>query len=297
MSKGLENVLAASRRHKVSRFIHMSSVAIYGNNPPPESRYEDAPGCPGQMLYGQQKLRQEKRVLAYYRRHGLPVVILRPPNVYGPHSAFTTGLIQKIKTGKLAIVDGGHNPCNLVYIDNLIEAILRALWRTEAVGQAFFITDKNVVTWARVLRDHANLAGVSVVPVSSADLRSPPPKRLIRDTLVSLPRVVFSGEFRSVLRQVPLLGRIEGLIYNRFEALPVAVKEHLRQAINGPQRFSKMNGSDRCFDQNDNILAAQGRTVAHSSEKAMRLLGYSADVDYDQGMMLTAAWLRYAQWI
>src|SRR5262249_15112454 len=127
MTRGLENVLRAAARQRVRRLVHLSSVAIFGNNPPPESRFETAPLRQTALVYGNQKLRQELRVLRYGKKHRLPTVILRPPNVYGPFSPFTLGLINKIRAGKMAIVDGGDNPCNLVYVDNLIQAVLLAL--------------------------------------------------------------------------------------------------------------------------------------------------------------------------
>lgn len=297
MIKGLENVLASARRHGVKRFVHMSSVAIYGNNPLPESRYEEAQGCPDGMEYGKTKLHQEQRVLEYYRRYKLPTVILRPPNVYGPYSAFTTGLLHKIRAGQLAIVDGGRNPCNLVYIDNLIEAILRSLWTPEAVGHAFFVTDRDQVTWAQVLRDHADLLGVSMPCISAAALSTKPAARMLSDTVRSFPRVLLSGEFRTILRQIPLVEAFEQVVYSRFQSLPASLQDRLRLAIHGPQQFVKKSGAVVMFDRDDNIISAQDRTVAHSCEKASRLLGYSPRIGYKQGMVLTEAWLRYARLI
>ena len=48
-------------------------------------------------------------------------------------------------------------------------------------------------------------------------------------------------------------------------------------------------------DQYLAFIAAQRRSVAHSSDKARRLLGYTAPVSYDEGLSLTEAWLREAR--
>src|SRR5262245_21741346 len=135
MTTGLENVLRAAMKQQCERFVHLSSVAVYGQHPPPESSSEEAPPQPGNMAYGVEKLKEEQRVRRFGRNHGLPFVILRTPNVYGPFSHFTVNLIGKIRAGQMAIVDGGQNPCNLVYVDNLIEAILLSLWKPAAVGE------------------------------------------------------------------------------------------------------------------------------------------------------------------
>ena len=295
MLTGLDNVLASARDHKVSRVVHMSSVAVYGNAPPSESRHEDAVPNPGDMAYGHVKLEQERRVLRAYRAHGLPVVILRPPNVYGPYSAYTTGIIQKIRSRKMAIVDGGTNPCNLVYIDNLMEAILLSLWKPQAIGQTFFITDRDVVSWEQHLHDHAALVGESIPNIRATDLCSKPTERMFRDTVATLPRVLLSGELRALLRGVPLIRRLEEFAFKRFLALPADVQQRLRLKLNGPQRFAKIRPAAQRFDRTDNIIAAQGRTVAHSCEKAQRLLGYSAPVGRKQALELTESWLRYAR--
>ena len=59
----------------------------------------------------------------------------------------------------------------------------------------------------------------------------------------------------------------------------------------------KAGDSQPVFDLGDNILAAQQRTVAHSSKKAERLLGYTSPISFPEGMALTEQWLRYSRMI
>jgi len=112
MQKGLRNLLTAASAHRVSRFIHMSSVAVYGNNPPDGSASETEPAHKTDLAYGNAKLEEEELVFTFSKRFALPVVVLRPPNIYGPYSGFTLGLIDRIRSGKMGLVDGGKNPCN-----------------------------------------------------------------------------------------------------------------------------------------------------------------------------------------
>jgi nucleoside-diphosphate-sugar epimerase len=295
MKQGLENVLRAAARQGVSRFVHMSSVAVYGNSPPPESTSEDAPAKRSDMAYGNVKLAQEKRVQHYWKNHGLPVVILRPPNVYGPFAAFTVDLLNRIRNGKVAILDGGRNPCNLVYVDNLVESTLFSIWKPDAIGQTFFVTDGEGLTWEQCLTDHAELLGVSLPRISSADLASPKQEHFVRDSLRALPRVILSGELRSVLRQVPAIRSVELALYNGFQSMPGGMQQKIRRLITGPRVISKTGGNGARSLIRDNILDAQSRTVAHSNEKARRLLGYTAPVSYREGMALTEAWLRFSR--
>ena len=55
MRRGLENVLRAAVMHRVSRFVHNSSVAVYGSQPPPHSVSEAAATRPD-LPYGHTKL-------------------------------------------------------------------------------------------------------------------------------------------------------------------------------------------------------------------------------------------------
>jgi nucleoside-diphosphate-sugar epimerase len=295
MRGGLENLLRAAREHDVSRFVHMSSVAVYGNQPPAESVSESATARRTDLAYGNEKLEQEHRVLWHAKRYGLPVVILRPPNVYGPFSPFTLNLLEKTRTGNIAIVDGGRNPCNLVYIDNLMEATLAAIWKPNAVGEIFFVSDAEVISWEQCINDHAALVGVSVPHVTAAELIPAPQERIIRDSLRALPRVLLGKDFRRALRQIPAVKRIEHTLHEWFQYLSEETKQRVRLLVHGPTAIPQNDCSSCRFSVADNIIAAQGRTVAHSSEKARRLLGYTAPVSYREGMELTEAWLRYAR--
>ena len=283
MQRGLANVLRAAVTNRVSRFVHISSVAVYGGEPAPDSVSEAAAATRSDLPYGNAKLEQEHRVLRYRRRHGLDVVILRPPNVYGPFASFTLGMVNTIRSHDVAVVDGGRNPCNLVYVDNLVEAIFLALWRPEAPGQVFHVTDADPVSWERCITDHAALVGVDVPRVAAAELVPPARERLWRDSL----RALAEDEVQRSLARIPLVRRW-------VQWLPEPAKRAVRARLRRWEPVRRNGSPERRFRADHPFIAGQKRTVAHSSEKAHRLLGYTAPVSYDEGMRLTEAWLRQA---
>ena len=193
-------------------------------------------------------------------------------------------MVNTLRSHSVAIVDDGRNPCNLVYVDNLVEAILLALWRPEAPGQVFHVTDPEPVSWERCITDHAALVGVDVPRVAAVELAPPARERLWRDSL----RALADGEVQRSLARIPLVRRW-------FQWLPEPAKRAARERLR-PWEPVRHNGSpEHRFRADHPFIAGQKRTVTHSSEKARQLLGYTAPVSYDEGMRLTEAWLREAQ--
>jgi hypothetical protein len=180
-------------------------------------------------------------------------------------------------------------------VDNLVQAVLLALWKPEAVGEMFFITDPEVISWKQCINDHAELLEVPVPHVSESDLSVAPKERVILDSVRAIPRVLFSSEFRGILRQIPMIKTIEKQFYGIFESLSAETQQTIRFWLQGPLIPRKNGLSENHFDSSDNLIAAQARKVIHSCEKARRQIGYTAPVSYREGMMLTEAWLRYAR--
>ena len=292
MFRGLKNVLDAAVRHKVSRFVHVSSIAVYGNNPPAESATEAGKVRKTGLDYGDEKLAQDLLVQRYARRHKLPVVILRPPNIWGPASHFSAGVIARLKSRALPIVHPAH-PCNLVHVDNFVQATLLALTRPEAVGEMFFVTDDGTVSWEQCLDTYAAWVEATVPHVSPASIKEKTRPKFIRDSISALPRVIFSRDFRSSVRGIPLVQAIEAALLRRFESLSPSSQQKIRQAIR--KDAAPLERENPIFDSDDGLIAGQNRTVVHSNSKIKRLLGYTAPVSFAQGMQLTHEWLQYAE--
>ena len=157
--KGTENILKASTEAGVKKFIHFSSVAVYGLNPP-DGADETTPYQPCGNLYCDTKIASEKAVWVAHQKAGLPVVVIRPTNVYGPYSnPWTVRPIKLVNSGQMILINGGTGFCNYVYIDNLIDATLAATKRDQSVGQVYLVTDGNAVLWKEFFGCYAQMAG------------------------------------------------------------------------------------------------------------------------------------------
>ncbi len=119
---GTKNLLDAALNHKVDRFIHISSTAVYGI-PDHHPLYEHD-RLYGVGPYGKAKVRAEK-ICQEYRNKGLCVSILRPKSFVGPERLGVLAIYYDwIRSGKnIPIVGNGKNRYQLLDVDDLCDAI------------------------------------------------------------------------------------------------------------------------------------------------------------------------------
>lgn len=82
---GTLNVLEACRTHGVERMIHTSTSEVYGTAQ--ETPITENHPLQGQSPYAASKIAADAMVEAYVRSYGLPALILRPFNTYGPRQS------------------------------------------------------------------------------------------------------------------------------------------------------------------------------------------------------------------
>jgi UDP-glucose 4-epimerase len=160
--EGTINLLEASRRAEVGRFINTSTGgAIYGEGkilPAPEE-HPVAPEAP----YGQSKYAAEGYCDLFRRLHGLPTVSLRYGNVYGPRQdpLGEAGVIaifcgKVIDGGRPTVFGDGLQTRDYVYVGDVVEANLRAA--ESKAGGAFNVgtaRETSVLDLVEALRPHA----------------------------------------------------------------------------------------------------------------------------------------------
>jgi len=158
--EGTKNVLEAARDSGVRRVIHCSTVGVAsGVGPPPYS--ETTPYSPqGDDKYETTKCEAERLVLQYYKTSGLPIVVIRPAQVYGPGDVRKAKFYRMVKKG--VIVDPGRTMKHLVYVDDLCRAMELAIVREEAVGQGFIIAGEKPIALNDLVGVVASELGVSV---------------------------------------------------------------------------------------------------------------------------------------
>lgn len=290
MVKGLANLLRAAKVHKVRKFIHLSSVAIYGDDPVLESSHESCPPSPGGNVYGLTKLKQDQMV-AGLADGGIEAFSLCPSNISGPYSPFIEGLLSRMSAGPLPLVDDGNHPCNLVHVDNLVEAIL-TLHRTAAVPPGrYFVNELQPVSWRQYFQDLTRLVGVT------CDFVAVTRKEVIDSTspissdagLTDHVKIAFSGEFRRGLMLMPAFRRINAAAYGAFLRLPEALQGKIRDRVQRPMSIQRETQTPTVDDP---YVRVQARRVFHAPSELIDKARFAPVLDYERGIETTAAWWR-----
>jgi nucleoside-diphosphate-sugar epimerase len=124
------------------RFVHLSSVAVYGR--PDEGRVtEDWPTRVIGLPYEDTKTEAERLAFARGAALGLSVTAVRPPIIYGPYDKnFMPRAIEAVRGRRFLLIDGGRAPLNVVWVDHVADLALLAAEHPAAEGQAFNVMDE-----------------------------------------------------------------------------------------------------------------------------------------------------------
>jgi len=292
MLQGFRNLTSAMVRLKTRRFIHLSSTAIYGEEPAPDTVTEEGSPNPQGNAYAILKLRQDEAVFRLNSR-GVPSWILCPVNIVGPYSLFTIGLVEALKNTVMPLVDEGAAPSNLVHVDNLVEAILVAARGSEGAGERYFVNETRPVSWREALEDHARLVGVQprFIHVKREQVLPYLLGRQLKTSLKDQGKVLISGEFRRAVSRLPVLAKANDLAGTVFSKLPDGLRLGIREKLQWPLKFN-LPKSD--LDVNSRFARVQIRNQYHSPQKLANQLGWTPPLDYREGLKNTAEWLEFA---
>ncbi len=134
---GTQVLLDAARRHGVRRFVQVSTDEVYGSLGPSGRFTEESPLAPNSP-YAASKAGADLLVRAAVQTHGLPAIIVRPSNNYGPQQ-FPEKLIPLAVRHALAgrpipLYGDGTQVRDWLYVEDACAGILAAAESGEAGG-------------------------------------------------------------------------------------------------------------------------------------------------------------------
>ena len=292
MLYGLKNLLNAAKRNRIGKFVHISSISIYGLDlalPPVTD--ETSPPKPDSG-YGETKLKQDGMVFDAHRS-GVPSVVLCPSIIYGPFSDYLLGLCRGLLARQVRLVDDGQHPANLVHVYNLVEAILAAVRTEQGTGERYFVNDPPGQTWKTFYHDMQTMLGIDNGLASvgrSEALKLLTQKQTHDHRFSDNIKVLLSGEFRQALSMIPMFKHANDFAASVFNRLSPSVQMRFRQRLEKPMPLKKQAG----HDFNPELLRAQVRRNYFSSEKLANNLKYRPVLQYDHGLATVKSWLHFA---
>lgn len=200
-------LLEAARRRGVRRVIYAASSSAYGDQPtlPKSEEMRPDPLSP----YAAAKLVGEYYCQVWTRTYGLETVALRYFNVFGPrqdpsspYSGVISRFIAALMKGERPVIFGdGEQSRDFTYVDNVVQANLKAAESSRAVGQVINVANGERITLNRLLEVLKELTGRREV----APEYHPPRPGDVRHSLADITRA------RELLGYEPAIGLEEGL--------------------------------------------------------------------------------------
>jgi dTDP-glucose 4,6-dehydratase len=143
--RGTQVLLEAARELGVKRFVHVSTDEVYGSLGPTGLFTEDSPLAPSSP-YSASKASSDLLALAYGRTYGLPVVVTRCSNNYGPYQfpekLIPLMIVNALRDEPLPIYGDGMNVRDWIHVDDHCRGLLAALDRG-APGQVYNLGGAN----------------------------------------------------------------------------------------------------------------------------------------------------------
>jgi UDP-glucose 4-epimerase len=180
---GTANALSAAQTNDIKdRFVDFSTSEVFGSMAFRSSENDvTVAGSAGEArwTYAVSKLAGEHLAHAYYRQYKLPIVTVRPFNVYGPGQTGEGALqifIKRALKNETIKIDGDGNQIRAwCYVDDFIDCLVRCIEDPKAIGQSFNIGNSRAVitilglaqTICRVLKSDSKIVHE---PPLSADI-------------------------------------------------------------------------------------------------------------------------------
>jgi nucleoside-diphosphate-sugar epimerase len=145
--RGTERLLEAACQEKITRFVHISSLGVYGLNGnekiTEESPFDESEESRG--YYTRSKVESERLVWKYHREHNLPVTVVRPGVLYGPGKFPFVARVCVWIAPKLRVALGrSGQSLPLAYVEDVAHAIDLVLRSERATGRAYNVVDDKI---------------------------------------------------------------------------------------------------------------------------------------------------------
>lgn len=263
----------AAQKAGVQRIIYLSSMTVHRPAPAlgttessPLVEHQPYPAHPA-------KIASERMLLQLRRKGTVEAVIFRPGIVFGPRSRWVSDLADQLTQGTAYFIGSGSGICNTVYIDNLIQAMRLAITAPGADGEAFFVGDRECVTWFDFYRPFAEALGIDpdqIPQIAAPEFTQSWKQRLNRllwdSELMQKTLALMSNDLKQTLKKTLSQTRAPQLAQENEEAVKQPVVTQMMAELQQSQYKLPFT-------------------------KAEKLLGYEPIVTFEEGCHRSIHWL------
>lgn len=209
-----QNLLeAATKMGKLKKFCYISSLTAVGPSPAGVPFDEQEP-CHPISPYGRSKLEAERVCRSYATRY--PIVILRPPTVYGPRDRDVLEIFKAARYGIQPSIGHNDTTLSMVYGPDLAEAIVESTISDKTTGKTYFVADPQVYSQVRLFDIVARLVG-------HRTLRLRLPASVVYAVAVSTQLVSFFASKPALLS----VDKVRDLLQPHWVCSPEAIKKDI----------------------------------------------------------------------
>lgn len=179
---GTLNALEAAKKTKPKLFVNFSTSETYGINADHVKETDETKQGPvGELrfTYAVSKLAAEHLCFAYYKKFGLPIVSLRPFNIYGPgqvgEGAIQRFVTKAIRNEPIEITGDGKQVRSWCYISDMTDAVKKCISKKACIGETFNIGSSDTAVTINELAEMIvqlsnSKSEISHVPSKDADV-------------------------------------------------------------------------------------------------------------------------------
>ena len=175
---GTKNLVERLLDSNIKKFIFTSSIAAVGLVKTENGLLDENVKCNPITFYGKSKYEAERLLFRYFTENKFPILIIRPPTIYGPgskHAILDMARLIKRKSLRhepFVYINRGRAKTSLCYIENVIEALLLTI-KCKRIGEIFHVDDGRPYTTKEMVETIASVLGAELCFVSI-------PKRVAR---------------------------------------------------------------------------------------------------------------------
>ncbi len=150
---GTENLARQAAHAGVKRLVYVSSIGVNGNATFGLHAYSESDSPHPHNAYADSKWQAEQALWKISQQTGLEIVVVRPPLVYGGGAPGNFSLMLKALTKSVPLpLASVSNLRSLVYVENLVDALILCATHPFAAGQTYLVSDGEDISTPGLLR-------------------------------------------------------------------------------------------------------------------------------------------------